>query len=529
MASRSLLTPQFPAPNSQQRQGGASTGRNKVALRPGHSLMDWIRLGRSGKDLTGTGGKILNVTPEELAKHNKQEDAWIAVRGKVYNVTPYMDFHPGGVDELMRGVGKDGTQLFDEIHKWVNAESMLEKCFVGKLNTESPRKRGSSASRKSLTIPNGPAALPNLNGLKPPSGPTPPRHDWFQNDDRVTIVVYTKSKEMKPEHVIVDLKGRELLLTAFINDHTFTLHTELQAEVDSDYEVKVQQDTGKVDIMAQKTVSGKHWSSLGSPLSRNNTFISTKDRTIAYRQCKLLSVSPVTHDTKLLCVALPEGSRMSVPLGYHIHIRHEIEGVEVVRSYTVVSPSFSENEQDERVKQGKVFYLMIKIYQQGALTPWIGKLSEGDTLEVSDYDGNFLVSRLTNCSHLVMLAAGTGFTPMVRLIQEALVNDRNANRCLKLMFFNKKTEDILWKDQLDVLSKENVRFTVEYVLSEPDENWSGLTGRISEALLKSFIPTESETEKLLVCACGPTPFTKEAIRLSTDLGVSEDQFHAFLG
>lgn len=26
-----------------------------------------------------------------------------------------MDFHPGGVDELMRGVGKDGTQLFDEV------------------------------------------------------------------------------------------------------------------------------------------------------------------------------------------------------------------------------------------------------------------------------------------------------------------------------------------------------------------------------------------------------------------------------
>lgn len=56
------------------------------------------------------------------------------------------------------------------------------------------------------------------------------------------------------------------------------------------------------------------------------------------------------------------------------------------------------------------------------------------------------------------------------------------------------------------------RFTVEYVLSEPDENWPGLTGRISETLLKSFIPIACETEKLLVCACGPTPFTKEAIR-----------------
>ena len=37
------------------------------------------------------------------------------ILGNVYNITPYLDFHPGGVDELMRGAGKDGTALFDEV------------------------------------------------------------------------------------------------------------------------------------------------------------------------------------------------------------------------------------------------------------------------------------------------------------------------------------------------------------------------------------------------------------------------------
>ena len=38
--------------------------------------------------------------------------------GHVYNVSAYMDYHPGGGDELMRGAGKDATQLFDEVHEY---------------------------------------------------------------------------------------------------------------------------------------------------------------------------------------------------------------------------------------------------------------------------------------------------------------------------------------------------------------------------------------------------------------------------
>lgn len=45
--------------------------------------MDWIKLGRSGKDLTGVGGARLNVTPEELMKHNTEKDCWISLRGTV--------------------------------------------------------------------------------------------------------------------------------------------------------------------------------------------------------------------------------------------------------------------------------------------------------------------------------------------------------------------------------------------------------------------------------------------------------------
>ncbi len=51
----------------------------------------------------------------------------------MFNVSSYMDYHPGGWDELMKGAGKDATDLFNEVHRWVNYESMLKACLVGKL------------------------------------------------------------------------------------------------------------------------------------------------------------------------------------------------------------------------------------------------------------------------------------------------------------------------------------------------------------------------------------------------------------
>jgi cytochrome b involved in lipid metabolism len=56
----------------------------------------------------------MRVTPSQLKLHNTPEDAWSSFEGKVYNITPYLTFHPGGQKELMRAAGRDGTKLFGE-------------------------------------------------------------------------------------------------------------------------------------------------------------------------------------------------------------------------------------------------------------------------------------------------------------------------------------------------------------------------------------------------------------------------------
>ncbi|KAG8905352.1 hypothetical protein FRB99_000180 [Tulasnella sp. 403] len=110
--------------------------RAKVALTPGHSPLDWARLKSSGADLRAGVTTLLKITPSELKKHNTREDAWSSIGGKVYNITPYLAFHPGGEKELMRVAGRDGTKLFMLTHSWVNVDFMLDGCMVGFLVPE---------------------------------------------------------------------------------------------------------------------------------------------------------------------------------------------------------------------------------------------------------------------------------------------------------------------------------------------------------------------------------------------------------
>eukprot|EP00612_Vaucheria_litorea_P005618 CAMPEP_0171465830 /NCGR_PEP_ID=MMETSP0945-20130129/8800_1 /TAXON_ID=109269 /ORGANISM="Vaucheria litorea, Strain CCMP2940" /LENGTH=77 /DNA_ID=CAMNT_0011993613 /DNA_START=16 /DNA_END=249 /DNA_ORIENTATION=- len=74
------------------------------------------------------------VSKEELAKHNKADDCWIAVSGHVYNVTDFLGDHPGGKKAILLYAGKDATEEFNMLHKPDIIVKYGESMKVGPLN-----------------------------------------------------------------------------------------------------------------------------------------------------------------------------------------------------------------------------------------------------------------------------------------------------------------------------------------------------------------------------------------------------------
>lgn len=55
----------------------------------------------------------LSYTLQDVALHATATDCWMAIEGKVYNVTEFINKHPGG-EAIVAGCGKDATTLFNE-------------------------------------------------------------------------------------------------------------------------------------------------------------------------------------------------------------------------------------------------------------------------------------------------------------------------------------------------------------------------------------------------------------------------------
>ncbi|XP_024359923.1 cytochrome b5 [Physcomitrium patens] len=75
--------------------------------------------------------KEVVFSAEEVQRHVSPGDCWIIVRGKVYDISTFMDDHPGGDDVLLQAAGRDATEEFDNVGHSKAAIAQMETFHVG--------------------------------------------------------------------------------------------------------------------------------------------------------------------------------------------------------------------------------------------------------------------------------------------------------------------------------------------------------------------------------------------------------------
>ncbi|XP_019871500.1 cytochrome b5 [Aethina tumida] len=78
-------------------------------------------------------------TLAQVKEHNDNKSTWIVIHNNVYDVTSFLNEHPGGEEVLLEQAGKDGSEAFEDVGHSNDARELMAKYKVGEI-VESERK-----------------------------------------------------------------------------------------------------------------------------------------------------------------------------------------------------------------------------------------------------------------------------------------------------------------------------------------------------------------------------------------------------
>ncbi|KAI9469944.1 MAG: cytochrome b5-like heme/steroid binding domain-containing protein [Benjaminiella poitrasii] len=76
-------------------------------------------------------------TYEDVSKHNSRNDLYMIIDKKVYNITKFLDEHPGGDEILIEEGAKDATSAFEDVGHSPDARDILQKYYIGDVDPDS--------------------------------------------------------------------------------------------------------------------------------------------------------------------------------------------------------------------------------------------------------------------------------------------------------------------------------------------------------------------------------------------------------
>ena len=141
----------------------------------------------------------------------------------------------------------------------------------------------------------------------------------------------------------------------------------------------------------------------------------------------------------------------------------------------------------------------------------------GDSYRIVGADGDFFF-KPEMADSLVLVAGGIGINPLVSMIR--YVDAANLPTKVSLVYSSSTRDEFVFYDDLQEIAQRNSAIEVAYtVTGKGDTGWSGHTGRIDEAMLKS-VGTDPNA---LYFLCGPPGMPTQIAEVLKGMGVPDDR------
>jgi len=158
------------------------------------------------------------------------------------------------------------------------------------------------------------------------------------------------------------------------------------------------------------------------------------------------------------------------------------------------------------------------IKESGDFTRDIGNIIKGQNAYLDGPHGYFIIDD-QKFDGIVMLAGGIGVAPMMSIISQ-MTHDKD-NRPVKLLYGNRIESQIAFKEELQEASSK-LNLDVDYVLSDPPQDWKGSTGFLDEAVIKGSLDMPNP-ENWLYLLCGPPVMLDSAVEILRSAGIPKQQ------
>jgi ferredoxin-NADP reductase len=217
--------------------------------------------------------------------------------------------------------------------------------------------------------------------------------------------------------------------------------------------------------------------------------------TRAWDRCfaKLVSVHAESTDTKTLTLKANRNWQGFVA-GQHCNVTATIAGRNITRSYTISNDPIN----------GRSVQITVRREAGGLMSEYLcNDIEIGDRLELGSPFGEMLLPTPMP-EHLLLLAAGSGITPMISQIRTLARTGMSTS--VTLMYWEKTTTDFNFAQELQAIAQQHPNFNVNLITTR-EHSELALWGRISDELVAQVTNIDAVDQ---VFACGASGFVKAA-------------------